>query len=195
MYFHSSFPTLIGNSELNSISDQDLFQFKECIEDFGYVEVGVKSSLLIHRYTKEQRILDHPIFKILKQEILQNSKKYLDKLSIPYQDLQISNSWGVKFDKEEYGNKHAHFNSLISGVYYLTEGAQIRFYDPLDDKWFYQSGIEKHITFTSSINSLLFFPSFLYHEVAKSEKDNRYSIAFNIIPKGEFSTETQKLYL
>jgi hypothetical protein len=42
---------------------------------------------------------------------------------------------------------------------------------------------------------LLLFPSWLYHKVFHPETDNRLSIAFNIIPKGEFGGETGKLYL
>ena len=44
--------------------------------------------------------------------------------------------------------------------------------------------------------SIILFPSFLNHKVMPNETNkDRYSIAFNIIPKGEFGDTTMKLYL
>ena len=43
---------------------------------------------------------------------------------------------------------------------------------------------------------LLLFPSDLKHKVNKSnDAKNRYSIAFNIYPKGEFGRDTGKLFI
>jgi len=53
-----------------------------------------------------------------------------------------------------------------------------------------------YINFLPEPKSIILFPSFLNHKVMPNETNkDRYSIAFNIIPKGEFGDTTMKLYL
>ena len=73
------------------------------------------------------------------------------------------------------------------------------------NQWYFQpiinyNGKDKsnfmYINFLPEPKSIILFPSFLNHKVMPNETNkDRYSIAFNIIPKGEFGDTTMKLYL
>lgn len=198
MSFIDLFPTTILSKLLNdSISIKDITSYKSYLYNETYLE-GDQS-----RITVNQKLLDLPIFTSLKKQILTQSKTYLDSLGHIYEDLQISNSWGTKTNKGEQSFPHSHSNSYISGVYYLTEGSDIIFSNPLKNPTFnpmrnYIKGNPRSYNSYSiqpQSNLLLLFSSQLVHQVEKSNIDNRLSIAFNIIPKGEFGELTQRLYL
>ena len=198
MEFIDLFPTTIYHKILD-FKNSEIDSFKETILKQEFLE-----RKYIGNYTKNQKLLDLSIFSKLKQNIIDSSKKYLDNLGHEYEDLQIITSWSPVFKKGEGVGSHSHDNSYLSGVFYLTGGSPIVFHTPLHNLFTFKPQIintkDKHRSFTSFSypprpNSLLIFPSGLHHSVVTSELDERISIAFNIIPKGEFGRNTSKIYL
>jgi len=192
------FPTPVLSILLKDISD---FLIKEYIEECSkikYINEGATGFT-----SNNQQVLNISAFKILKKNILNYASLYLKEMSHEFEELQISNSWVNLLNQHQSIPPHKHYNSYISGVFYLTNGSPINFFHPssfsennikpnyLDSPTFYP--VEEKITTQKGL--LLIFPSYLEHSVYASDIDGRISIAFNIIPKGEFGPPTAKLYL
>jgi uncharacterized protein (TIGR02466 family) len=110
----------------------------------------------------------------------------------------MTQSW-LNFTKPgEFHHKHAHPNSLISGVYYFNadkENDKIYFYDdeyqrikiqPKD--WNYHNS--KSWWYPVGTGDLVIFPSELTHMVdVTTSKETRISLAFNVFAKGVFGQE------
>jgi uncharacterized protein (TIGR02466 family) len=154
--------------------------------------------------TYNQQLLNAPLFTPLTKEIIKYSLLYSKKLEIDVNGLQISNSWGYIVNKNnKINNYHAHCNSLLSGVMYLTPGSPISFASSFFDDLFLKAPQkypeESKLHFNEvPINKkqLILFPSHLHHSITPHTLNNeRICIAFNIIPKGEYGPHYGKLYL
>tara|TARA_R110002020_G_scaffold102_2_gene549 strand:+ start:6147 stop:6743 length:597 start_codon:yes stop_codon:yes gene_type:complete len=198
MSFIDLFPSVLYVEDLNK-------KFSTKIEDWKkYIQNTELDDEKINGFTtKNPRILDINLLLPLKNIIIETSKKYLLELGHGFEDLQISNSWGNISPKGTNMHVHWHSNSYISGVFHLTEGSDIAFHNPLSDLWSFKTSkplskqhYRKWDMYLRSPkqSQLIIFPSFLKHEVSPSY-NTRISIAFNIIPKGEFGMNTSKLYL
>ena len=121
--------------------------------------------------------------------------------------FNLENSWANKHHKGDCSPEHYHGNSLISGVYYLDtneNSGTISFYK---DKSYYNLWTEtvrvdfnyqdnltntapnfynaQSVQFHPKKNDIVLFPSLLNHEVAPNNSDiERYSLAFNLFPRG-----------
>jgi uncharacterized protein (TIGR02466 family) len=129
-------------------------------------------------------------------------KNYVANVIIPRHPVEfvVTQSW-LNYTKEgEYHHKHAHPNSLISGVFYFDadlEKDRIYFFNdgykqikiPTDtfnlytsDSWFFQV----------KTGDIMLFPSSLTHMVESKKGDNvRTSLAFNVFPKGYIGHEEE----
>ena len=144
----------------------------------------------------DEDLLSKDIFNNLKLKILKEGKNYLNKLGHTFKDIQISCSWATLVNKDYELPLHYHPNSYISGIFYLNKGEDISFTDPLHELWYYSNNPQPNLFKISPKPGLLiFFPSFIKHQVSKSKENNRFSIAFNIIPKGRFGWNTSSLNL
>ena len=126
--------------------------------------------------------------KILFQEIGNNIPRSKDK---PLSKYRIY-SWVNVNESGHYNKRHTHLDTRIflSGVYYVKAPkncGNIRFYDPrgamlqdmTDHKYFYGGHTYNYII--PEENTLMFFPSWLEHDVEENNSgDTRISIAFNI---------------
>tara|TARA_R110000803_G_scaffold49018_2_gene101938 strand:- start:1497 stop:2081 length:585 start_codon:yes stop_codon:yes gene_type:complete len=188
------FPTLILGEVLNNISSKEILNYTEHCNNLELIGEHPNGS-----FSKNQKLLSNPLFSNLSSNILLHSKKLLNSLNHSFEDIQISTSWFNTLNKDEYIQTHNHYNSYISGVFYLTEGSSIVFGSPIETKYYFINTNSDTKSNSYNIkpepNLLLLFPSYLYHKVLPSDLDNRISIAFNIIPKGEFGPDTGKLYL
>jgi uncharacterized protein (TIGR02466 family) len=196
MNYEKIFPTIIGNTQLE-IDNKLINVWKNMINSSQKIKLNLNEKLTEDFLTINERILDSLIFTSLKQQILNNARLYAKECGIVFEDLQICNSWGYQIGlNNNTDNYHTHANSLISGVYYLTKGADIEFQRdnfPLSSTFkFNYSTSEKKDDFlfhiTPQENLLILFPSGLNHKVTKNFTEERYCIAFNIIPKGTFGT-------
>jgi len=143
--------------------------------------------------------------KEIKQFCEQQIKIYAKEVTSAKEDLDfyITQSWLNITKPGENHHGHAHPNSFISGVFYISteETDAITFYDP---NYIIKNIIEippKEFNvfnsptwfFTANINELVLFPSWLSHSVISNEKatTDRISLSFNTFVRGTFGEPSQ----
>ena len=134
----------------------------------------------------------------IKQFCEQQIKIYVKEIITPAEDLDfyITQSWLNINKPGEFHHGHAHANSIISGVFYVSteEDDEISFEDPnVRIKDMIKITPKKFQIWNCSIwnlsvntNELILFPSWLNHMVLPNEKatTNRISISFNTYTRG-----------
>jgi uncharacterized protein (TIGR02466 family) len=116
-------------------------------------------------------------------------------------DFNVFNSWLTKTKPNGNSSSHTHDNSWISGVYYPEENEffKIRFHNDIANHFKTKSkkyGIynSKSFYIQPKKDQLILFFSNLRHEVITNNSNlDRYSLAFNILPKGEFGEGDSKV--
>ena len=113
--------------------------------------------------------------------------------------LEITQAW-VNYTKNgQYHHKHAHPNSIISGVFYIQAAKDV------DRIYFFNSEIYKQIKIIpkevhvynseswwlpAPNGTLLLFPSSLTHMVSRTTgEDTRISLSFNTFYKGKLGSD------
>jgi len=141
-------------------------------------------------------------YKTLTNKIIEASKIVLEHFKFyDYEAFKITDMWSNILKPGEMHRPHTHSNNILSGVYYVQsdEKANIQFYDPRPQAGVLQPSISKWNKGNASIwfypsktNRLIIFPSWLTHFVpVNTSKENRLSIAFNVMLKGKFGTSEQ----
>jgi len=140
----------------------------------------------------------------LKNNIQENLKIYLKSVVAPANDveLNITQSWVNKNPKNSTHHKHNHSNSIVSGVYYISQNpAPIWFEQLSGDRFRIESNTPTPFNCESykincSKNMLVLFPSHLQHFVEVNNSDEeRLSISFNTFYKGSIGNEKSLNYL
>lgn len=121
-----------------------------------------------------------------------------DVLKFETTNFEITTSWATKLTNNSSSQFHLHKNSYYSGVLYLESvenGGEIEF-DGVGlkpDSFMVNSPTEYNIFnygtwhLKPQKNLIIFFPSYLRHRIKPYFGNNpRYSIAFNIVPVGEY---------
>lgn len=143
-------------------------------------------------------------------EKIPSSKSYLmnicdnlfkNTLMYPCQ-FEITTSWFTRAKKNQESVLHNHRNCFYSAVLYFGEYeketvGQIDFMSPIQSLFNYDitptqwNLLNSHQwSFTPDHGLLMIFPSFLYHKITHhNSKNNRYSLAFNIIPVGDYGED------
>jgi hypothetical protein len=148
--------------------------------------------------TKSKKILDD--YPEEKKIILNYINLYLKGiLKYTNIDFSVTSSWATKLEPNSYSYLHNHKNCYLTGVLYFDDFYDSKSglleihnpYDHLTSYEFFPSEINELNTKTISIipekNLLVLFPSYLKHSTSLSKsKNNRYSIAFNVIPVGTY---------
>jgi uncharacterized protein (TIGR02466 family) len=159
-----------------------------------------KTKLDIHnnegnKTSNDNYILNNKSFKNLKEELDLIVQDYFNKVISPANNITpyITQSWLNYTETNQYHHKHAHPNSLVSGVFYINcheEHDKIKFFN---DKY---STIKPEVKdyniwnsetwwFSVKTGDVILFPSSLTHMVETKQGDNtRVSLAFNIFIKG-----------
>lgn len=146
--------------------------------------------------TKDSYGLEHKTLNNLKKDLHTKVMDYFDKvictnnLITPY----ITQSWINYTKSDQFHHKHKHFNSLVSGILYVSADKKvdsITFYKPNT----YET-IELNVTKYNPFNStsclfpietgnIFLFRSSLIHGVNKKKGNNiRISLSFNVFVKG-----------
>jgi uncharacterized protein (TIGR02466 family) len=145
--------------------------------------------------SNDNYILNHKSFKNLKEELYLRIQDYFSKVLsttenvIPY----ITQSWLNYTETNQYHHKHAHPNSLVSGVFYINcheEYDKIKFFNdnyktikPEVKEW--NMWNSESWWFPVKTGDIILFPSSLIHMVETKQGDNtRISLAFNVFIKG-----------
>jgi uncharacterized protein (TIGR02466 family) len=141
-------------------------------------------------------ILNQKVFGSLKEDLYLRVEDYFKKV-LSYTDAvtpYITQSWLNYTETNQYHHKHAHPNSLVSGVFYINcdeKFDKIKFfndkYKPIKlevkewNVWNSESW-----WFPVKTGDIILFPSSLTHMVETKEGTNtRISLAFNIFIKGK----------
>jgi len=197
--------TIIKHLRNTPIIAGSIFQFElnpkeqiiPILKKLKYLPTQTSSSLSLeyNAYISENRSILSKLPQDLNDQI-HTSIDYVIKNILSYGDCKfnIFSAWATKVIPEGYSESHRHWNSWLSGVYYpdYDPNFKIRFFNDSHSQ-FSSPPIEANdfnatlYTFTPAKNTLLLFHSHIRHKIQKnlSNKD-RYSIAFNILPKDVF---------
>jgi len=158
----------------------------------------------VNEFTKSYSGTDLNIlkkFNKLEEELKKVIKLFINNVLRQNTGFKINTSWATKVSPKGYSTPHKHINSWLSAVYYPVgdPGFKIRFSSHKTPT--YADHVIEYNIFNSSVydvvaenNMLVIFPSQLTHEILLNEsKKDRYSIAFNIVPKGKifWGTDSQ----
>ena len=144
-------------------------------------------------------ILNEKPFANIKKELDLRVQDYFDKVISPANNITpyITQSWLNYTETNQYHHKHAHPNSLVSGVFYINcheEHDKIKFFN--DTYQTIKPEIKEYNIWNSQswwfpvkTGDVILFPSSLTHMVETKEGDNtRISLAFNVFIKGKFGS-------
>jgi uncharacterized protein (TIGR02466 family) len=184
---HPLFPKVMGivqvKEEMSFFEELKNLNFKNISEEHENTFISTDNKVL-SKFKKEKEIFLSYFYKF-KNSVL----KLTDT------DFDITTSWVTKTLKNGSSHPHSHKNSYYSGVFYfenISEGGGLNFQDNhLDTIWITPSSINRHNQSSFNVlpvkNRLIFFPSSLTHEISLYKgNQERYSLAFNIFPIGEF---------
>jgi uncharacterized protein (TIGR02466 family) len=148
-----------------------------------------------NKTSNDNYILNNKAFKNLKDELDLRVQDYFDKVISPANKVTpyITQSWLNYTETNQYHHKHAHPNSLVSGVFYINcneKHDKIKFFNEkykpikLETKEWNLWNSESW-WFSVKTGDIILFPSSLTHMVETKQGDNtRISLAFNIFIKG-----------
>jgi uncharacterized protein (TIGR02466 family) len=185
------FPTAVGFAKL----DRDITQ-----QELDFI-VGQKRKPNEGNSTSENRKLLQSVELTEIREFVETSMlDYFKSVHAPKHDVTpyITQSWSNYTEPGQYHHKHAHPNSIISGVFYPQANKET------DKIYFYKSGYERIQIHTEDFNAwnseswwfetgagdLIIFPSNLTHMVQTKQGDGtRISISFNTFVKGYMGSD------
>jgi uncharacterized protein (TIGR02466 family) len=196
------FPVPIYKSKLNrKINKKELFFINKTKFDIYKNEGNITS--------KNNYILNHKSFKSLKTDLYLIVQDYFDKIICPANNIKpyITQSWLNYTETNQYHHKHAHPNSLVSGVFYINcdeKFDKIKFfkrnnYETIKietNKWNLWNS--ENWWFPIKNGDIIMFPSSLTHMVETKQGPNtRISLAFNVFIKGKVGDNKKltELYL
>ena len=187
------FPTPIYFSKLNrELTKKEIFFINNSKLDVIQNAGNIRSN--------ESYILNNKIFKTLKEELNLTVHDYFNKIVSPADNIRpyITQSWLNYTETNQYHHKHTHFNSLVSGVFYINcheEHDKIKFFNDnykiikLQVKDWNMWNSEAWC-FPVKTGDIVLFPSSLEHMVETKQGDNtRISLAFNIFIKGDVGSK------
>ena len=124
--------------------------------------------------------------------ILTTAKTVLRFLKISYDAVEITGCWANVNSTGTSHAIHSHPNNFLSGVYYvqIQPGADtVNFHDPRPQTSIIRPPVTEltaqntdQVVVQVSKGTLLMFPAYLWHSVARNESDElRISISFNLM--------------
>jgi len=146
--------------------------------------------------TKDNYILNRKEFKNIKKFLDQCCKNYLEKIISPKNNIELytTQSWLNYTEENQHHHKHAHPNSVVSGVLYFDcdkENDKIKFSNPKRYEQIKPETKDFNIWnsetwwFALETGQLVMFPSSTTHQVdTKKGTNTRISLAFNTFYKG-----------
>ena len=124
--------------------------------------------------------------------ILTTAKTVLRFLKVSYDAVEITGCWANVNSTGASHAVHSHPNNFLSGVYYVQNqpGADtVNFHDPRPQTSIIRPPVTEltaqntdQVVVQVSKGTLLMFPAYLWHSVARNESDElRISISFNLM--------------
>ena len=194
---HGIFPTPVLFSNIGRTWTENEQAFLQKQSESTHNNMGNTTS-------NDRYVLRSPEAKAMSDFVQKAVDHYVDNIMFPkFRDqleFYTTQSWLNYTKPGQYHHKHAHPNSILSGVLYIDA-------DETKDKiFFYKDGYQqiKFPTenfqlynseswyFTVKTGDIVIFPSSLTHMVETKEGDNlRTSLAFNVFAKGYIGNEDE----
>ena len=153
--------------------------------------------------SKNHYVLDEEPLSTLKEELFLRVEDYFQKIITPKTNVlpYITQSWVNWTKSGEEHHKHAHSNSLFSGVFYIDadeEYDSIKFFKRHTYESLTIEPYEHHLfnseswTFKVKTGDIILFPSSLGHLVESKIGDNlRTSLSFNTFIRGTIGVDVE----
>ena len=187
------FPTPVMRTNIGRTFTEEENRFFEGMRASPHPNVYNVRSLDTH-------VLDAPEMRSIRSFVSNCINEYAKKIisSSPRLEFYITQSWLNYTQKGEAHHRHAHTNSLISGVLYVNARKE------LDGICFYRnSAAQLSVTedelnwynapswcFSVGVGDVVLFPSNLSHGVEQTTGEHtRISLAFNAFVRGEIGSE------
>ena len=186
---HSFFITPVFSFNLEGYSSlkDDIIEFKK--ED----QIGVKGRSTDGGWHSKDNLHNHPNFSNLRSEIFNFADEAFMHLGVQKMYMpEMTGMWGIINPPGSSNKLHNHPYNFLSGVFYLQvpeNSGQIIFHDPKPQaEVLSPPKVENHsihvahrVNFQPKTGTLLFFPSYLNHEVEENNsQDDRIIVSFNI---------------
>ena len=186
----SIFPTLVWKTQstpefYEKVNTKILKALNELNPDLADIPPGGswQSNQQLH---KCEELLD------LVSGILTTAKTVLRFLKVSYDAVEITGCWANVNSTGASHAIHSHPNNFLSGVYYvqIQPGADtVNFHDPRPQTSIIRPPVTEltaqntdQVVVQVSKGTLLMFPAYLWHSVARNESDElRISISFNLM--------------
>jgi uncharacterized protein (TIGR02466 family) len=158
------------------------------------IENNLRSGQLFHTEVADPR--DNELFRTIAELTVPKLVDFGELLFGEKLSWTVKEMWTNMLETGGNQTMHAHANSFISGIFYLTpshSASRTVFIRPPGGSDFsfrhhtrsaaigpYNAG--KYVLPEAQPGDLVLFPSYLYHEVPRNQGDQRITIAFNAIP-------------
>jgi uncharacterized protein (TIGR02466 family) len=179
----------------------DVAEFTDVLEyckDLKYIENVGKN------FTSEDTdILSNPVFIDIKKIIEDSIDEYTKDLMGWQHEFYITQSWLNVNPPGTTHHEHYHFNSIVSGTFYLKvgqpdfitflSGSKLALDLTVDNPNIWNS---HRYDVELKDNMTVLFPSSTLHRVGENRSNyNRVSIAFNVFVKGQLGNKRRLTYL
>ena len=202
---YSLFPKLVYTNILEDITDQQLYEIKNYLDNIQYHKIDNSNKNTYTSASKSNFIFkDEKLFS-LKERIMTEFNFFKNNiLKYENNDFIFTTSWIAKSEKNEISEYHNHNNCMYSGIFYVNtdENCGQLCFENFGDKRFNLIPTEYNIynclnfNFKPKNKMIIFFPSELFHKILKNNSDIiRYSIAFNMIPVGNIGNINSDSFL
>ena len=191
---HEFFPTCLYRFK-HEFKDNEHNQMVKHIEDNSLIEKN-NQLIKITGSQPQNELHKTDTFANLTKTITEVTKTILEEQEY-MGEVEITNMWGniLRPQSQRAHAPHSHSNNFLSGGFYLktsSDTSPIQFFDPRPQSSVLKprkSGFNKlnsdMAQFESETGWGVVFPSWLVHWVPET-KDERISIAWNIIVRGEY---------
>jgi uncharacterized protein (TIGR02466 family) len=184
------FPCVISATVLR----EDVSWINDIIKQLDFHSIAHYDSNLSFASNDVNFLNQHPDAKRIILETFNNFKN--TELRLDTTNFDITTSWATKTLTNGHSHSHSHRNSYYSGVLYLddyADGGHLLFenYGVRPDTFMVNEPSEWNLYNIESFevrpekNLIVFFPSYLRHRVTTyTGIKDRYSLAFNFLPRG-----------
>lgn len=204
---HGIFPEPIYISKLErNFTKQELIKINQLRKRTLPLRSNASFENASQQTSKNHYILENPALTNLKKELNKFIVDYFDKIICTSNDVTpyITQSWLNFTESNQFLQRHAHQNSFISGVLYISADKDVDSIKFFKDK--YETIMLEYKDFnlfnaTSwwfpvETGKVILFPSHLVHGVETKKGNNqRISLAFNIFLKGHIGSDEKIMQL
>lgn len=200
------FPSCVFQGEI--VDNKDIEDYPNIIKTLRDTDTNLENFDQFGNYHSSDMLHEDPRFADIAELAYIQTQEILDFLCVARDDHYITNMWANISKPAHRHMLHIHPNCYLSGILYIQTPEQCGstvFYDPRSNaRMFEPDFLAENLYNTGTaiikpeVGKMLIFPSWLPHgvEAGFCEPDEeRISIAFNVMIKGQIHNKTAKLDL